>query len=77
MEFIEINELGSVNSLNIPLVRKKILKQSLINERIAFILFGFIEVNNLFDVFKSFANNLAAYALDNLLLRLAILSEGK
>ena len=32
---------------------------------------------DVFDVFKSFVNNLAAYAVDNLLLRLAILSEGK
>ena len=68
------NELGSVNGLNIPLVRKKIIKKSLINERISYLLIGFVEASDAYEIFKSYINNLALYSLDNLLLRLAILT---
>lgn len=68
------HELGSVNGLNIPLVRKKIIKQSLINERISYLLIGFVEASDVYEIFKSYINNLAVYSLENLLLRLAILT---
>lgn len=76
-KFINEFELGDVSNLSFPSYRKKILKDSLLYERISVLLICFIEgVVEKFSESKSYLLNLNTYSIDNLLLRLAIITKG-
>ena len=77
INYIANHELGSINNADLSPIRKKIIKDSQLYERIAILMIGFIEIMGKFSEMKSYSLNLCSFAVENLLFRLSILTEGK
>lgn len=44
LDYVHSNELASVNALELPTVRKKLIKESLLYERISILMVSLVEV---------------------------------